>query len=73
MPNDPDEDRTRNTTLEDELSQMDYIDDNAATDYSGSDINSSDQEWVSCSNDLLEPPSSHTKHGNQLFSVFSSK
>ena len=73
MPIDGDEDRTRNTTLEDELSQMDYIDENEATDNSCSDINSSDHEWVSCSNDLLEPPSSHTKHGNQLFGVSSSK
>ena len=55
---------TRHTTLEDELSQMDFIDENAATDYSGSDINSSDQEWASCSNELLDVPSSHLRLGN---------
>ena len=37
---------------------IDFIDENAATDYSGSDINSSDQEWASCSNELLEVPHS---------------
>ena len=57
---------TRHTTLEDELSQMDFIDENAATDYSGSDINSSDQEWVSCSNDLLDIPTSHLKKGKDF-------
>ena len=51
------EDRTRHTTLEDELSQFDYIDEHAATDCSGSDINSDEQEWASCSNDNLELPS----------------
>ena len=54
---------TRPLTLEDELSQLDFIDENAATDYSGSDINSSDQEWVSCSNELLEVPPSYLKQG----------
>ena len=54
---------TRPLTLEDELSQLDFIDENAATDYSGSDINSSDQEWVSCSNELLEVPPSYLTQG----------
>ena len=61
---------TRHTTLEDELSQMDFIDENAATDYSGSDINSSDQEWASCSNELLDIPSSHLKLGNYTNYMF---
>ena len=56
---------TRHTTLEDELSQIDFIDENAATDYSGSDINSSDQEWASCSNELLEVPS-QLRHGMKV-------
>ena len=57
--NDIEEEKTKHTTIADELSQLDFIDENAATDCSGSDINS-DQEFITCSNDFLEVPVSYT-------------
>ena len=64
---DIDEEMTRPTTIADELNQMDFIDENAATDCSGSDINSCDQEWAAtCSNELLEVPGSYVKQGKLL-------
>ena len=59
---DNEEEPTRHTTLAEELDQLEYIDENAATDKSCSDIASSDQELGLMS--PIEPLDMNTK-GNK--------
>ena len=60
---DLDDDRTRHTTLEDELSHFDFIDDHAATDCSDSDIHSDQELAPTFSNDMLDIPCSFSRPG----------